>query len=181
MEAVRGGEAMSVGMALMSIAGDVGGNLIAARLEKWKDRADEAEVYEWVVENAPKNPDVRDALDAIMVKLDMMAQAEAGLDEEDRTWFSDTLKKELQQLGNLDRYGAGSTGHPRLPLGSTSFEKIITENLYYIDKTTLIKEVLDEGEIILITRPRRFGKTLNHKGQEDESVLGQHKRQRAGV
>ncbi len=158
VEEAQGGVLMPAVLALMSIAGGGGGNLIAARLEKWKDRADEAEVYEWVAENAPKNPDLRDALDAIMVNFDVMARAEAGLDGEDRTWFSDALKKELQQLGNLARY---KTEPPRLPLGSTNFEKIITENLYYIDKTMLIKEVLDEGEIILITRPRRFGKTLN--------------------
>lgn len=48
-----------------------------------------------------------------------------------------------------------------LPLGIDSFEKMCTGGCYYIDKTGFIKELLDETfEVNLITRPRRFGKTL---------------------
>ena len=48
-----------------------------------------------------------------------------------------------------------------LPLGSTDFKEIC-RNYYYVDKTLLIKELLDErAAISLFTRPRRFGKTLN--------------------
>lgn len=49
-----------------------------------------------------------------------------------------------------------------LPIGVDNFEKVIQEGYYYIDKTALIKELLDlKGEVNLFTRPRRFGKTLN--------------------
>ena len=49
-----------------------------------------------------------------------------------------------------------------LPIGIDNFEKLITRNYYFIDKTLLIKEVLDKkGDVNLFTRPRRFGKTLN--------------------
>lgn len=49
-----------------------------------------------------------------------------------------------------------------LSVGIDSFEKLIQENYYYIDKTLLIKELLElKGEVNLFTRPRRFGKTLN--------------------
>lgn len=49
-----------------------------------------------------------------------------------------------------------------IPIGIDNFEKIITEEYYYVDKTLLIKELLDlAGEVNLFTRPRRFGKTLN--------------------
>ena len=48
-----------------------------------------------------------------------------------------------------------------VPIGRTDYKKICDHN-YYVDKTLLIKDVLDEGaEIFLFTRPRRFGKTLN--------------------
>ncbi len=48
-----------------------------------------------------------------------------------------------------------------LPVGVSNFAKIRNDNLYYIDKTGLIKDLLQKkAEATLITRPRRFGKTL---------------------
>ena len=50
----------------------------------------------------------------------------------------------------------------KLPIGVSDFKKIIEENYYYIDKSLFIKEVIDSGDtILLLPRPRRFGKTLN--------------------
>ena len=49
-----------------------------------------------------------------------------------------------------------------MPIGIDDFEKMITEGYYYVDKTLLIKELLEKkGEVNLFMRPRRFGKTLN--------------------
>ena len=49
-----------------------------------------------------------------------------------------------------------------LLIGVDSFEKLINNNYYYVDKTLLIKELLDKKEDVnLFTRPRHFGKTLN--------------------
>ena len=50
----------------------------------------------------------------------------------------------------------------KLPVGIENFEEIRTEGYYYIDKTKLIEQLLDnQGKVNLFTRPRRFGKTLN--------------------
>ena len=50
----------------------------------------------------------------------------------------------------------------RLPIGFEDFKKFKEEALYLVDKTLLIKELLDTGaQTTLLTRPRRFGKTLN--------------------
>ena len=47
-------------------------------------------------------------------------------------------------------------------IGIQNFEKLIRENYFYIDKTMFIKEWWERGDnTTLITRPRRFGKTLN--------------------
>lgn len=49
-----------------------------------------------------------------------------------------------------------------IPVGISDFEKIRKENYCYIDKSGLIKELLEHNpaQVMLITRPRRFGKTL---------------------
>ena len=50
----------------------------------------------------------------------------------------------------------------KLPVGIDNFEKIRKEKFYYVDKTQLIEQLLEQwGEVNLFTRPRRFGKTLN--------------------
>ncbi len=47
-------------------------------------------------------------------------------------------------------------------IGIQSFEKLISENTFYIDKTDFIRQWWENrDDVTLITRPRRFGKTLN--------------------
>ena len=47
-------------------------------------------------------------------------------------------------------------------IGVSDFKKLRLTDKYYIDKTMYIKDIIDNGsEVILVTRPRRFGKTLN--------------------
>lgn len=49
-----------------------------------------------------------------------------------------------------------------LPIGIDDFKEVITKGYYYVDKSLLIKEVIDNvSKAALIPRPRRFGKTLN--------------------
>ena len=49
----------------------------------------------------------------------------------------------------------------KLPVGIESFEKIRTAGFYYVDKTTMIRDLLQKwGEVNIFTRPRRFGKSL---------------------
>ena len=47
-----------------------------------------------------------------------------------------------------------------IPIGVEDFKRLVDEDYYYVDKSMLIKEVLREV-VVLYTRPRRFGKTLN--------------------
>ncbi len=50
----------------------------------------------------------------------------------------------------------------KLPIGLENFEEIRNAGFYYVDKTKLIEQLLEEwGKVNLFTRPRRFGKTLN--------------------
>ncbi|SHH37850.1 AAA family ATPase [Tepidibacter thalassicus] len=68
----------------------------------------------------------------------------------------------------------------KIPIGISDFKELISENYYYVDKSLFIKEILDDGsKVILIPRPRRFGKTLNmsmlkyffEKSDEDNRYL----------
>lgn len=59
-------------------------------------------------------------------------------------------EKEVREMSNLN-----------IPVGVADFEKIRNGGFCYIDKTGLIADILEhEAEVTLITRPRRFGKTL---------------------
>ena len=50
----------------------------------------------------------------------------------------------------------------KIPIGTKSFSRLVEGNYYFVDKTLMIKEFLDRGtDVTLITRPRRFGKTVN--------------------
>ena len=68
----------------------------------------------------------------------------------------------------------------RIAIGVSDFRKMLTGAYYYVDKTLFIKDILEDGsEIILLPRPRRFGKTLNmsmlryffEKSSEDNRAL----------
>ena len=49
----------------------------------------------------------------------------------------------------------------KIGIGYEDYKRFIDENMYYIDKTLLIRDVVEKGgEVTLFTRPRRFGKTL---------------------
>lgn len=49
-----------------------------------------------------------------------------------------------------------------LPIGIDNFQMLITRGYYFIDKSLLIKDLIDnKASVNLFTRPRRFGKTLN--------------------
>ena len=87
---------------------------------------------------------------------------------------TDTTVRRIQQLCKEGKIkGAIKSGHSwlipskenkvnkPLPIGVSKFSDACT-NYYYVDKTLLIKDLLDEHtKVTLFTRPRRFGKTLN--------------------
>ncbi|MCI0690970.1 ATP-binding protein [candidate division KSB1 bacterium] len=71
----------------------------------------------------------------------------------------------------------------KLPVGLSDFKQVIEKNYYYVDKSLLIKELMEQGAVaMLIPRPRRFGKTLNlsmlrcffEKTESDTSHLFRH-------
>ena len=110
VEAAQGGQALPVMVALGSVAGGVGGNLIAEQVQRWADRADEGTAVEWVAERAPQDGDLRRALDAILERLEALPAAQAGLGEAERGRFVEALRGEMAALGNLPRFEAHFEG-----------------------------------------------------------------------
>ena len=50
----------------------------------------------------------------------------------------------------------------RIGLGNSDFEKLLMEDCVFVDKSLLIRDVIeDSNETLLFPRPRRFGKTSN--------------------
>ena len=48
----------------------------------------------------------------------------------------------------------------RLPIGIQNFRRLREQDCYYVDKSTLIRELIDQGDYYFLSRPRRFGKSL---------------------
>lgn len=109
VEAAQGGQLTPVLLALGGLAGGIGAELVADQVVRWKDGAaglDEADVAVWVAEQAGSNKAIRDALDAVLQRLETVPQARLGLEIPEQVWFAEELRQELARLGNLARYEA---------------------------------------------------------------------------
>ena len=110
----------------------------------------------------------------------------SGAYKEGRQWFiPDGTQKPMDKRGHRSEVKpAASSARKPLPIGVSDYRDAC-KNYYYVDKTLMIKEFLDERpKVSLFTRPRRFGKTLNmdmlrtffEKTTEDTSVYFRDKK-----
>jgi len=104
---------------LGTIAGGVGGNLIANQVQAWKDRSD-AELAAELGELAAERDDWRQAIDAVMTAVETPRIVQAILSEADRDWFVRALRDELGRLGNLGHYEATLTGSGAIVQGAVA-------------------------------------------------------------
>ncbi len=108
-----------------------------------------------------------------------------GSQKQGRSWMiPETAEKPSDNRIKTGNYIQKQEQQLPLPIGVSDYRVASTE-YYYIDKTMLIKEFLDErAKVSLFTRPRRFGKTLNmdmlrvffEKTEEDTSVYFRDKK-----
>ena len=102
------GELIPVVVALGSIAGSVGGNLIANKVQRWKD---EATAIEELERELPESPELRQALDQILSKLGVIEDAQREMEEDERRSFASQLNREVQPYqADLSRVYATLTG-----------------------------------------------------------------------
>ena len=75
------------------------------------------------------------------------------------TWYNNNNK----DSGKIAETSRGENmKHKPLPIGVEDFKRLVDNGYYFVDKTLMIKELLEDKETVnLFTRPRRFGKTLN--------------------
>ena len=109
---VSTGQLSSILGALYSTAAGIGANLIANRIESWKDGAEpptEDEVIAWVAGEAG-NAELRAALDDIVARLEAIPHALSAADESERENLRAILLREAAQLGNLTRFELVITG-----------------------------------------------------------------------
>ena len=116
-----------------------------------------------------------------------------GAYKENKRWIipSDAVKtsdKRIKREAGISRsekkVAAKSDKKLPLPIGISDYRKTSSE-YYYVDKTLLIRDFIDERPLVsLFTRPRRFGKTLNmdmlrvffERSEEDTSVYFRDKK-----
>jgi len=110
IQAYQGGDLAAV-FALANVLGNVGTNLLANRIQAWKDKSDEAGVARQIAVEVAGDPDLRAELDAVLESLETLPLAGQGLSDTDREWFADTLRAEMEKLGNLPRFAATLTGY----------------------------------------------------------------------
>ncbi|KPA18848.1 histidine kinase [Candidatus Magnetomorum sp. HK-1] len=93
--------------ALFNLLSNVGTNLIASELEKWKDSkktVNETEIIQWINENVSHHSELRNEIDEILLKMDAIPLVQNSLNPDDKKWFASELKKQLHEMGNFERF-----------------------------------------------------------------------------
>jgi len=111
--AVRTGSVASVIGTIYAVTAGIGTNLVANQIEAWKNQAQpptETEVSQWVVDQAPANPDLGKTIDDILQALQALTTAQEALPAAYQADFHAQLRQELEQLGNLTYFQATLTG-----------------------------------------------------------------------
>ena len=105
--------------------------------------------------------------DGVLLKLELQFSLREISSEKDLEILLKKQKKTYVSLGwhvkikKNDLYSPLRVAMKKLPIGALSFESLRENDKYYVDKTPFIKTVFeDDADILLITRPRRFGKSL---------------------
>ena len=93
--------------ALLSILSGVGTNLVASKLENWKNsnkKISETDIIKWIESNASNNSHLRNEIDEILLKLDTIPLVKNSLTQDDKKWFVSELEKQLKEMGNFNRF-----------------------------------------------------------------------------
>ncbi|MGH7492564.1 MAG: SUMF1/EgtB/PvdO family nonheme iron enzyme [bacterium] len=97
-------EPLVAGSELMKLLGSIGTNLLANKVQSWKDKSSAADLREITLllqHDLQQLPALRQEIDTVLQKLEVLDFAKAALPPPDHQWFEQTLRTELQRLGNI--------------------------------------------------------------------------------
>ena len=111
------GNPLEIGIALAAVTGSVGGNLLATLLQRFRDKTLTREQF--IAEMGPQleDPALREAVDPILAELEAMSTVQRELRGALKEEFVQTLRKELERLGNLSRFEAQLSGGSAQAIG----------------------------------------------------------------
>ncbi len=103
VQAAVAGDPINATLAMVGVAGAVGGNLLAEQVQRWQDKGGAppaAETASFLLEKARGSVEIRQAFDALLLKLELSQMAQVGLSENDREWFRRELQQELRGVNS---------------------------------------------------------------------------------
>ena len=88
------GQPFELILALSSLVGNVGANLLTNQVQALKDKTDAQDAEELKAE-AAQDQELRQALDRLLQQMEILQKPPAGLTQEDRSWLVEMLRQEL--------------------------------------------------------------------------------------
>jgi hypothetical protein len=114
VEAARGGEWTALTV-LGGVLAGVGNNVLANRIQEWRDEADAARQ---IAADVAAEPALQAELDAVLTALETVPLAQQALSESECGWFVETLLEELAHRGNLSRFATQLIGSGAIAQGA---------------------------------------------------------------
>ena len=118
IQATTGGEWVAALSELGKVLSGIGTNILADRLEQWKEKKYPAAVGAEIEKDVQTDNALRAELDKLLERLDALPLAGKSLSNNDRTWFEETLKNELNRMGNMQKFSAVLSGPGAIAQGA---------------------------------------------------------------
>ena len=120
-------------MELSVLMGSIGTNLLANLFQNWRDESDVAAHLDTQLQT---QPELHQALDPVLQKLDAFTLAQNALPASERAWFRHTLREELDRLGNTASYAQIITGDHNIAVqGSNNSITVLGEGATQTNQT----------------------------------------------
>lgn len=149
--------------ALGGVLSGMGSSLLVDKLKKWKNETAAAKDIQKEIQG---NADLRSELDAVLQKQDAFSVAKAELQESERDWFEEVLQKELEQLGNSQKFTAVLHGSGAIAQGQNA--KAVGEGGMIIEGSVSGGIVAAPGSKVIVVE--QLSEKAHAIGQKSDSL-----------